>query len=147
MTTYEKIRAKLNELDHKRTELRFGCELQVTNPSLGNPIHAFVSEREDGFDGYQAVLNDGKSVVQFGKPEARYGVSVLGQPVSMAEVLLAIQWPLFLMEDAELDMGGGFMTACWRSASGERGCLLMEMAKPVSEWPEEELEKVLRLIG
>ncbi len=91
MNSYEKIRAACIAANPEIVELKFGCEvIRLKDKRIGYVQSGSASEVEEGvWLGH--VLWLGNKVVAPTIMGDTYGVAILGRPIRLADVLLAIR--------------------------------------------------------
>jgi len=154
---YERLREILNAKFPERTELRFGCEVRSFSRynELGRSRSAdrLTDERGGTFtiicsttsgNGWLFVNSVGFGTLWEKEIyNSRREVGILGQPVTLAEVLRAMA----PHSNFYITHYQGIPYARFTDLDDEsEDQITVDIALPVSQWPDETLEKIIKLI-
>ena len=144
---YEQLRAVINQLLPERLELGFGCEVLFPHDRIltclfgVNCFYRFI-----GHTGQEFIKT--KEVIEFDN-----GISILGQTLTIADVLRAIQkndsnldhYKIEFETHSELQENFAELKV-YKRGDDDIHIVKIDLSKPVSEWPDETLEKIINLI-
>ncbi|MCK9597780.1 MAG: hypothetical protein M0R06_01990 [Sphaerochaeta sp.] len=134
MTKYEELRNIINRMFPDRLKLEFGSEIR----SKDDDVVQYVSYDEE-YGIHNWVDQDG-SVFQSSLEKGDRD-TLLGKPLTIADVLKAL--PKNCNFDFQDDNRGSKLF--WTSGAKE-GEFHIPFSNPVSQWPDETIEEILKLI-
>jgi hypothetical protein len=146
-TPYDRLREKINQMFPERMELKFGCEF--TN---GDGIYRIVHDDAPKNVWRTSSLKNPNHGIGFCSKDQFCKHKILGTPVTMDEVLMALNGCL-QAKTFRLECNGDLYQINYKEGKygwfeDGKPVLVCELplSLPVSEWPDETIDAVLKLI-